>query len=143
VLPSLSHLRAPSPAAADLDLNRIYDDASELVEAASRLRAAAGHRHTSPAHPAVIACIETALDDLRATVVAMDPGPDGADVDGDARRRSRVLRLRRGLGTLAVALGDAAVAAAAARALSARARYATASASPTKTLTPRAATRAR
>jgi hypothetical protein len=135
--------RHPPVTAPDLDVNRIYESASELVEAASRLRAAAGHRHTWPAHSAVIACIETALGDLRATVVAMDPGPDGGDAAGDARQRSRVRRLRRGLETLAVGLDDAAVAAAAARALSARARYATASASPTKTLTPRTASSAR
>lgn len=138
------HPPAPAPPApGDVDVNRIYESAGELVEAAVRLRAAAGRPHTEPAHPAVIACIETALGDLRATVVAMDPAVDGGHAAGDGRQRSRLLRLRRGLGTLALALEDAAVAAAAARALSSRARYATARASPTKTLTPRAASSAR
>lgn len=110
------------PAVADADVNRIYESASDLVEAAARLRAAAGREHTWPAHPAVIGCIEATLGDLRATAAAMGAAPAEAGSGRSRhRQRSRLMLVRRTLGSLVDALDDAAVAAAAARALSARA----------------------
>ena len=122
MLPSLPHLRAPVPAVVDADVNRVYENASELVEAAARLRDAAGREQAWPAHPAVIACIETTLSDLRETALAMACAPvEAGSGHSRHRRRSRVMLVRRTLEGLAGALDDAAVAAAAARALSARA----------------------
>ena len=100
------------------EVNRLYDSASELVEAARDVRDAAIVSESSEGHPAVLACVEEALDELWQAARAMRPGPEGRTPG--AAGAARDARVDRGLRNLEVALADAATAAAAARGLTAR-----------------------
>ena len=89
-------------------VNRFYEQASELVEAAAALRRQATAELALPACPSVLSCMEVALCELRITAATMACAVESEQL------------LRRGLDNLQVALDDASAAASAARALSSR-----------------------
>jgi len=113
----------PQPRAPD---NELYDRGADLVEAAMAIRRVAGAPEASRAAPAVLGCIESALQELEAATRALEQAV--AEVAStstrDCRDRSgdRVLeRMHRGYANLREALFDAHAAAAAARSLTSRA----------------------
>jgi hypothetical protein len=105
--------------------NELYDRGADLVEAAMAIRRVAGSPEASRAVPAVLGCIESALQELavaspsleQATAEVASTTPGCLD-----RRADRVVdRMHRGYANLQGALFDAHAAAAAARALTSRA----------------------
>jgi hypothetical protein len=105
--------------------NELYDHGADLVEAAMAIRRVAGSPEASRAVPAVLGCIESALQELvtasaaleQATAEASSTTPGCQD-----RRTDRVIeRMHRGYANLQEALFDARAAAAAARPLTSRA----------------------
>lgn len=107
----------------DTGVNRLYEAAAELVEAARALRVTAGRHDTWPAHPSMLGCVETVLYELRLAATAIaNASPAPIHVDRTPMRPSlRGQRMRRGLDNLEITLLDAEAAASAARALCARA----------------------
>ncbi len=110
-------------------INEIYDRGCDLVEAAMAIRRAASAFDVTPAVPALLGCIECALDELAdASVRLRDMSFEGRS-DGVAG--SEVVRGSAGsddadaraLASLEHALRDAREAADAARAFAARARF--------------------
>lgn len=105
--------------------NELFDRGADLVEAAMAIRRVAGSPEASRAVPAVLGCIESALQELamataaleKATAAVASTTPACAD-----RRTDGVLeRMHRGHANLQEALFDAHTAAAAARSLTSRA----------------------
>jgi hypothetical protein len=95
--------------------NELYDRGCDLVEAALAIRRLTGCDGAERALPAILACIESALKDLRGAVT--EAGRlGGRDNGGDACGR----RALRGFANLEVALADAETAAWAARGLAHR-----------------------
>ena len=121
--------RAPAPLAPDslprAPDNELYDRGADLVEAAMAIRRVAGSPEASRAVPAVLGCIESALQELEEATVALEQAT--AEVASSTsgcrdRRTERVLeRMHRGYANLQAALFDAHAAAAAARSLTSRA----------------------
>jgi hypothetical protein len=105
--------------------NELYDCGADLVEAATAIRRVAGSPGASRAVPAVLGCIESALQELeeatatleRAVAAVTSATPGCRD-----RGAERVIeRMHRGYANLQEALFDAHAAAAAARSLTSRA----------------------
>jgi hypothetical protein len=105
--------------------NELYDRGADLVEAAVAIRRVAGAPGARRAVPAVLGCIESALEELEGATTALEqamvevasPTPGCRD-----RHADRVAeRMRRGYANLQAALFDAHAAAAAARSLTSRA----------------------
>jgi hypothetical protein len=92
--------------------NDLYNLGSDLVEAATGIARNAADPEAAAAIPALLGCIEAALDELRGAAGALREAGGGND--------PRHERLARGYANLGIALADAATAAAAARSLAAR-----------------------
>jgi hypothetical protein len=105
--------------------NELYDRGADLVEAAMAIRRVAGSPEASRAVPAVLGCIESALQELEEATAALERAMAevGATTPGCRDRRAdRVAeRTHRGYANLQEALFDAHAAAAAARSLTSRA----------------------
>jgi hypothetical protein len=103
--------------------NELYDRGCDLVEAAAAIRRAAGSPQAGRAVPAVLGCIESALEELLWASAALEQTTtdltEAAD-RADLRARLITHRMRRGYANLQQALSDAQAAAAAARPLAAR-----------------------
>ena len=105
--------------------NELYDRGVDLVEAAMAIRRVAGSSEASRAVPAVLGCIESALQELEEASAALEQTT--AEVTETARacrdrRADRIAeRMHRGYANLQEALFDAHAAAAAARSLTSRA----------------------
>jgi hypothetical protein len=105
--------------------NELYDRGCDLVEAAASIRRLAADARAARAMPAVLGCIETALQDLRGACPAMAQTTDGVIRERERRgpdNRLRAVgdRMRRGFTNLQQALNDAEEAARATRSLAAR-----------------------
>ena len=104
--------------------NELYDRGADLVEAATAIRRVAGSPEAGRAVPAVLGCIESALQELVLAAAALEQttaevAASTPSVDG---RSDRVVeRMHRGFANLQEALFDAHMAAAAARSLASRA----------------------
>ena len=96
--------------------NELYDRGADLVEAAMAIRRVAGSPEASRAVPAVLGCIETALEELEGATAALEEA-----VTQVARTNRVTERMHRGCANLQEALFDAQAAAAAARSLTSRA----------------------
>jgi hypothetical protein len=109
------------PTRRDAD-NELYDQGCDLVEAAAAIRRAAGEPEAARAIPAVLGCIESALQELLWASIALEqtsvdlvtqnPGHDANPITE---------RMQRGFANLQQALADGERASAAARALAGRA----------------------
>jgi hypothetical protein len=112
----------PTPRAAD---NELFDQGCDLVAAASAIRLAASAPEAARAVPAVLGCIESALQELMWAAAALEQ--TSADlVEQNAREPSARItpiaqRMHRGFANLQQALSDGERASAAARSLAARA----------------------
>jgi hypothetical protein len=96
--------------------NELYDRGCDLVEAALAIRSLTSREGAERALPAVLGCMESALQDLRGAVAEAGRLRNRADVaDAPAQRTLR------GFANLEVALADAETAAWAARGLAHRA----------------------
>jgi len=115
---------APEPPARAPD-NELYDHGADLVEAAMAIRRVAGAPGASRAVPAVLGCIESALEELEGATAALEQAMAEATAPApgcSSRRVARVTeRMHRGFANLQEALFDAHAAAAAARSLTSRA----------------------
>jgi hypothetical protein len=103
--------------------NELYDRGCDLVEAAAAIRRAAGSREAGRAVPAVLGCIESALEELLWASAALEQTTtDLTEPTGCASLRCKLItqRMQRGYSNLQQALSDAQAAAAAARPLAAR-----------------------
>jgi len=105
--------------------NELYDRGCDLVEAAASIRRLAADPRATRALPAVLGCLDAALQELRAACAAMEQTADRATRERErAEPSDRLLaaadRTRRGFTNLARALNDAEDAAMATRALAAR-----------------------
>ena len=99
--------------------NELYDRGADLVEAAMAIRRVAGSPEASRAVPAVLGCIDSALQELALASAALE---QAMEEDDSAARTDRVVeRMHRGYANLHAALSDAHTAAAAARSLTSRA----------------------
>jgi hypothetical protein len=100
-------------------VNELYDHGCELVEAAAAIRRTATEADAARAAPAILGCIETALDDLTDASAALGTAAHRAfqdralDCDDDLRERHH--RMRSGFANLHGALVAARDLAAAAR----------------------------
>jgi hypothetical protein len=104
--------------------NELYDRGCDLVEAAAAIRRAAGAREAGRAVPAVLGCIESALEQLLWASAALEQTTTGLTEPPDCaslRTKLVIQRMQRGYENLEQALSDAQAAAAAARPLAARA----------------------
>jgi hypothetical protein len=113
----------PTPRAAD---NELYDRGFDLVEAAAAIRRAADAPEAARAIPAVLGCIESAMQELAWASVALEQTSAGIlAADARCRPSTRVgaigERLQRGHANLQQALFDAERASGAARSLASRA----------------------
>ena len=95
--------------------NELYDRGCDLVEAALAIRGLTGREGTERALPALLGCMESALQDLRGAVAEAASLRRRSDA-GDASAQ----RALRGFANLEVALADAETAAWAARGLAQR-----------------------
>jgi len=75
----------PSPISRDPD-NELYDRGCDLVEAATAIRRAADSRQAGRAVPAVLGCIEAALQELLWASAALELTT--VDLSAPARKRS-------------------------------------------------------
>jgi hypothetical protein len=102
--------------------NELYDRGCDLVEAAASIRQLAADPRAARAVPAILGCLEAALDELRGASAAMEQTTELAVAAGRGKPRSRAVadRKRRGFANLGCALKDAEDAATAARSLAAR-----------------------
>jgi hypothetical protein len=113
-----------SPGSREPD-NELYDRGCDLVEAATAIRRAAASREAGRAVPAVLGCIEAALQELLWASAALEQTT--LDLSAPVTERSNARteriteRMQRGYGNLQSALSDAQGAAAAARSLAGRA----------------------
>ena len=105
--------------------NELFDRGADLVEAAMAIRRVAGAPEASRAVPAVLGCIECALQELVMATEALERSTSEVAATRPGcldRRTDRVLeRMHRGYANLQEALFDAHAAAAAARSLTSRA----------------------
>jgi hypothetical protein len=103
--------------------NELYDRGADLVEAAMAIRRVAGSPEASRAVPAVLGCIESALEALEVATAALEETVTAVtSTTCKSRRADRVAeRMHRGYTNLQEALFDAHAAAAAARSLTSRA----------------------
>jgi hypothetical protein len=105
--------------------NELFDRGCDLVEAATAIRRAAGSREAGRAVPAVLGCIESALQQLLWASAALEQTTTDLTAPGThcANPRTKLVahRMQRGYRNLQHALSDAQVAAAAARSLAGRA----------------------
>ena len=113
----------PTPRAAD---NELFDQGCDLVAAASAIRRAAGAPEAARAVPAVLGCIESALQELMWATAALeqtsaDLVEQNARDDTSARIAPIAERMHRGFANLQQALSDGERASAAARSLAGRA----------------------
>jgi hypothetical protein len=105
--------------------NELYDRGCDLVEAAASIRRLAADPRAARAVPAVLGCLEAALQELRGACPAMEETTDRATRAHERggpndRLRAVAERTRRGFANLERALNDAEDAAMAARSLAAR-----------------------
>jgi hypothetical protein len=105
--------------------NELYDRGADLLEAAMAIRRVAGSPAASRAVPAVLGCVEAALEELEGAATALEQAVAEATSSTPGcpdRRAERVAeRMHRGYANLREALSDAHAAAAAARSLTSRA----------------------
>jgi hypothetical protein len=106
--------------------NELFDRGCDLVEAATAIRRAAGSREAGRAVPAVLGCIESAMQELLwASAVLEQTTADLATRDASICPNPRTTlvreRMHQGYANLQQALSDAQRASAAARALASRA----------------------
>ena len=117
--------------------NELYDRGCDLVEAASAIRHAAQAPEATRAIPAVLGCMESALQELALASVALEQTSAGS-LAKNARgcESSRIAaigeRLDRGYANLQEALFDAERASAAARSLASRALTASGTVRPSR-----------
>lgn len=105
-------------------INEMYDRGCDLVEAAMAIRRAALTSDITPAVPALLGCIECALDELADASAALSEAPHGAPrqlSSGEVARRATSGQVRQAFVNLEIALEDARDAADAARAFASRA----------------------
>ena len=115
----LAHATAPpQPRAPD---NELYDRGADLVEAAMAIRRVAGSPAASRAVPAVLGCVEAALQELEGATVALEHAVAEITPSTPGCPDRRTERMHRGFVNLQEALFDAHAAAAAARSLTSRA----------------------
>jgi hypothetical protein len=124
----------PTPRAAD---NELFDQGCDLVAAASAIRRAAGAPEAARAVPAVLGCIETALQELTWAAAALeqtsaDLVEQNASDEPSARLAPIAQRMHRGFANLQQALCDGERASAAARSLAGRAFTASGAAPPSR-----------
>jgi hypothetical protein len=120
---SVSPARRPAGPAPD---NELYDRGCDLVEAAAGIRRLAGAREAARAVPAVLGCIEAALQELlwasaaleETTARSVEERTGGCT---ESRLNARFERMQRGYANLQRTLADAERASAAARSLAGRA----------------------
>jgi hypothetical protein len=103
--------------------NELYDRGCDLVEAATAIRRAAGSPAAGRAVPAVLGCMEAALQELLWASAALEQTTVDLTTSATPRRQQVAQRMRRGYGNLQAALSDARGAAAAARSLAGRALH--------------------
>jgi hypothetical protein len=102
--------------------NELYDRGADLVEAATAIRRVAGSPDAGRAVPAVLGCMESALQELVLAAAALEETTAEVAAGTPGRRADRVVaRMHRGFTNLQDALFDAHTAAAAARSLASRA----------------------
>jgi hypothetical protein len=102
--------------------NELYDRGADLVEAATAIRRVAGSPGASRAVPAVLGCVESALEELAMASEALEAAmAEVTPACPDPRTDRVVERMHRGYANLQEALSDAHAAAAAARSLTSRA----------------------
>lgn len=101
--------------------NELYDRGADLVEAAMAIRLVAGSPEASRAAPAVLGCIESALEELEAATAALEEAMAEVTSITPGCPDRRIERMHRGYVNLQEALFDAHAAAAAARSLTSRA----------------------
>src|SRR5690349_25175198 len=96
--------------------NELYDRGADLVEAAMAIRRVAGSPEAGRAVPAVLGCIESALQELEEATAALElttAEVTSITLDCRGRRAERVTeRMHRGYANLQEALFDAHAAAA-------------------------------
>jgi hypothetical protein len=105
--------------------NELFDHGCDLVQAAVAIRCAAASREASRAVPAVLGCLESALEELLWATALLEESTaqtlsERAQHGVDPRATARSERMHRGYANLQLALADAERAASAARALSRR-----------------------
>jgi hypothetical protein len=101
--------------------NELYDQGCDLVAAATAIRELAGSRDAARAVPAVLGCIEAALNELAEAVAGLERTTDEESARlAPHRYGPRSDRMHRGYANLRQALDDAERAAAAARPLAGR-----------------------
>jgi hypothetical protein len=127
---------ATPPTRRDAD-NELYDHGCDLVATASAIRRAAGAPEAARAVPAVLGCMEAALQELTWAAAALEQtSNDQLERVHDhpsARTRAIVERMQRGFANLQQSLSDGERAAAAARSLAGRALAPYESARPDRT----------
>lgn len=108
--------------------NELFDHGCDLVQAAAAIRraAAAGSPETARAVPAVLGCIESALEELFWASAMLEATTADARAERQGRRpdprtAARAERMHRGYANLQRALDDATCASGAARSLARRA----------------------
>ena len=101
--------------------NELYDRGADLVEAAMAIRRVAGSPEASRAVPAVLGCIESALEELEGATAALEQAVAEVTSTTSGCLDRRTERMHRGYANLQEALFDAHAAAAAARSLTSRA----------------------
>lgn len=116
----------PTPAPSRAPYDDIYDPACDLVEATARMRSAAAAPQNAELAPAILGCIEAALQDLLWTAAALEQTSGRLTGEhhrgqSDPRVRLSTERMQRAYANLQETLIDAERAAAAARPLVARA----------------------
>ena len=100
--------------------NELYDFGCDLVEAATGIARIVSEPEAARAVPAVLGCIETALQELSSACALLQDVNVASPRPPDGRSRAVVDRLERGYTNLSVALKDARDATRAARSLAAR-----------------------
>jgi hypothetical protein len=109
-----------SPSRRDAD-SELYDFGCDLVQAAVAICRGVSNPEAAPAVPAVLGCIEAALQELsHASAALQQANAESRQMAGDPRRRAIADRMERGYTNLTVALQDAQAAGHAARSLAAR-----------------------
>ena len=116
--------RATHPTGRDAD-NELYDHGCDLVATASAIRRAAGAPEAARAVPAVLGCMEAALQELMWAAAALEQtSNDRLELAHDhpsTRTKAIAARMQRGFANLQQALSDGERASAAARSLAGRA----------------------
>jgi hypothetical protein len=111
--------------------NELYDRGCDLVEAATAIRRAASSRDGARAVPAVLGCIESALQELLWASAALEQTTaDVATRNANSRTKLVQERMHSGYANLQLALCDAQRAASAARSLASRALLGTTGKTP-------------